>query len=261
MPSLGYIGTTRSQAKIKQWFKLQDRENNISAGREILEKELARLAVTLKSVNLNDFAPRLNVKTAEDVLAGIGAGDIRPAQVINLVAETIPTIDVEPSPADFVGRGRKGQASGVVIEGLDNIMTHIAGCCRPIPGEPIIGYITHNRGVSVHSRACSELLRLHEEEPQRVIDVSWQHTIDAVQAVNIAVKSWDRTGLLRDISNVLANEHVNVTGVNTQSNKQDGTAQMQITVEVKTLEQLGRVLAKIEQQPNVITARRVTTII
>ena len=140
-------------------------------------------------------------------------------------------------------------------------MTHIAGCCRPIPGEPITGYITHNRGVSVHSRSCSELLRLHEEEPQRIIDVSWQHTIDAVQAVNIAVKSWDRTGLLRDITNVLANEHVNVTGVNTQSNKQDGTAQMQITVEVKTLEQLGRVLAKIEQQPNVITARRMTTVV
>jgi len=259
--SLGYLGTTRALSKVKQWFKLQDRENNIVAGREILEKELARLALTLKSINLNTYALRLNARTGEDVLAGIGAGDIRPSQVINLIAESIPTVDVEPSPADFIARGRKGQASGVIIEGLDNIMTHIAGCCRPIPGEPITGYITHNRGVSVHSRSCSELLRLHEEEPQRIIDVSWQHTIDAVQAVNIAVKSWDRTGLLRDITNVLANEHVNVTGVNTQSNKQDGTAQMQITVEVKTLEQLGRVLAKIEQQPNVITARRMTTVV
>ncbi|PTQ89546.1 GTP diphosphokinase [Agitococcus lubricus] len=260
LPSLGYLGTSRAQAKVKQWFKLQDRENNISAGREILEKELSRLSLTYKSISLSDFATRLNVKTADDVLAGIGAGDIRPAQVINLVADTLPTVEVEPAASDFISRSRKGQSSGVVIDGIDNIMTHIAGCCRPIPGEPIVGYITHNRGVSVHARACSDLLRLQEEEPQRVIEVHWQQTVDAVQSVNIAVKAWDRTGLLRDISGVLANEHVNVTGVNTQSNKQDGTAQMQITVEVKTLEQLGRVLAKIEQQPNVISARRLTTV-
>ena len=122
LPSLGYLGTSRAQAKVKQWFKLQDRENNIVAGREILEKELARLALSFKSISLGEYAQRLNVKTAEDILAGIGAGDIRPAQVINLIADTIPTVEVEPSPADFISRSRKGQTSGVVIEGIDNIM-------------------------------------------------------------------------------------------------------------------------------------------
>ncbi|HMV60354.1 MAG TPA: ACT domain-containing protein, partial [Agitococcus sp.] len=130
--------------------------------------------------------------------------------------------------------------------------------CHPVYGEPIMGFITHNRGVSVHSRACAELLRLQSEEPERVIEVQWQQgaSSHSVQAVNIMVKAWDRTGLLRDITAVLANEHVNVTGVHTQSNKQDGTAQMQITVEVAGVEQLARVLLKIEQQPNVILARR-----
>ncbi|HNN29726.1 MAG TPA: ACT domain-containing protein, partial [Agitococcus sp.] len=124
-------------------------------------------------------------------------------------------------------------------------------------GEPIMGFITHNRGVSVHSRSCAELLRLQSEESERVIEVQWQQgATSSVQSVNIMVKAWDRTGLLRDITAVLANEHVNVTGVNTQSNKQDGTAQMQITVEVSGVEQLAKVLQKIEQQPNVILARR-----
>jgi len=256
--SLGYLGTTRAQAKVRQWFKLQDRENNIAVGREYLDRDLARLAMTLKHINLAEYAPRLNVKTADDVLAGIGAGDIRASHVVALIEERLPKAPAEP-PAIRLHKGRKASRSGVYVEGMDNMLTHIAGCCRPIPGEPVVGYITHNRGVSVHARACSELLRLQEEEPDRIIDVSWQHVTGSVQPVSILVQAWDRTGLLRDITAVLANEHVNVTGVHTQSNKQDGTASMEITVEVESLGQLGSLLARIEQQPNVIAARRLTT--
>lgn len=259
LPSLGYLGTPRAQAKVKQWFKQQDRDNNMVAGREILEKELARLSLNLKLSSLQEYSARLNVKTAEDILAGIGAGDIRPAHVVNLIAEKLPPANlVELNAQDVVRPSRqKVNSSGVVVEGMDNILVHLAGCCHPVAGEAILGYITYNRGVSVHSRACAELLHLQAEEPQRVIEVQWHHHVDNLQTVNILVKAWDRTGLLRDITSVLANEHVNVTGVNTLSNKQDGTAQMQITVEISGVEQLVRVLAKIEQQPNVITARRV----
>ena len=259
LPSLGYLGTSRAQAKVKQWFKQQDRENNITAGREILEKELSRLALNMKMVNLQDYAARFNVKHSDDILAGIGAGDIRPAHIVNVIAEKLTQPQVEVQPQEVIRPSRvKPNKSGVVVEGIDNILIHLANCCHPVYGEPIMGFITHNRGVSVHSRACAELLRLQSEEPERVIEVQWQQgaSSHSVQAVNIMVKAWDRTGLLRDITAVLANEHVNVTGVNTQSNKQDGTAQMQITVEVSGVEQLAKVLQKIEQQPNVILARR-----
>lgn len=255
--NLGYLGTTRAQAKVKQWFKLQDRENHVNSGREVLEKELSRLSIPFKLQQLQEYATRFNVKTAEDVLAGIGSGDIRPAHVVNLLAEKLPTTSVELNVQDVVRKSRQRHStSEVIVDGMDNIMVHLAGCCHPVAGESIKGYITHNRGVSVHARRCAELLKLEADEPERVIDVQWQHIANSVQAVNIAIKAWDRTGLLRDVSAVLANEHVNVTGVNTHSNKQDGTALMQITVEVSGVEQLGRVLAKIEQQPNVITARR-----
>jgi len=256
--NLGYLGTTRAQSKVKSWFKQQDREIHIHAGREVLEKELSRLSLQLKNTNLQEYAARFNVKTAEDILAGIGAGDIRPAHVINLIADKLPSTNFEVNVQDVVRRSRqRHNTSEVIVEGMDNIMVHLAGCCHPVAGEVIMGYITHNRGVSVHARHCVELLRLEAEEPERVIDVQWQHVASSVQSVNISIKAWDRTGLLRDVSAVLANEHVNVTGVNTHSNKQDGTALMQITVEVSGVEQLGRILAKIEQQPNVVTARRV----
>ena len=257
--NLGYLGTTRAQAKVRQWFKLQDRENNIRIGREYLEKDLARMALTLKHVNLADYAPKLNVKTSDDVLAGIGAGDIRASQVVGMIAESLPPDPVAEPVAIQLNKGRKASRSGVVVEGMDNVLTHVAGCCRPIPGEPVVGYITHNRGISVHASACSELLKLQEEEPDRIIEVSWQQTIGTVQPVSIQVQAWDRTGLLRDITSVLANEHVNVTSVHTESNKQDGTATMDIIVEVESLGQLGRLLARIEQQPNVVAARRVST--
>ncbi len=258
-PALGYLTTTRSMAKVRHWFKEQDREKNLNEGRELLERELARLAVNLNKINLDQYAARLNVKTGEDVLAGVGAGDIRVAQVINLVAEKLEADNrqQELSLPEIVVRPRKQKPGGdIVIEGVGNLLTHMAGCCKPLPGEPIVGYITQSRGVSVHSRGCPDFLRLQQEEPDRVIDVQWNTQERTVYPVDIYIRAWDRTGLLRDITAVLANEHVNVTGVQTSSNKSDGSATMQLTLEVPSLNQLGRVLAKIEQQPNVLEAKR-----
>ena len=258
-PALGYLTGARALAKVRHWFKEQDREKNLAEGREILERELARLALSLGRINLDQYATRVNVRTGEDVLVGIGAGDIRLNQLINLIAEKaeaenrqqelhLPDVLTKP-------RTRK-PGSEVVIEGVGNLLTHMARCCNPLPGEPIVGYVTQSRGVSVHSRGCPELMRLQQDDPERIIDVQWNEQESTVYPVDIFVRAWDRTGLLRDVTSVLANEHVNVTGVQTQSDKSDGTATMQITVEVPSLSQLGRVLAKIEQQPNVIEARR-----
>lgn len=256
--SLGYLNTTRAQAKVRHWFKQQDREKNISEGRELLEHEFMRLGISLSRHDLDTLAPRLNVKAGDDVLAGIGAGDIRISQVISLMGSRVDNnAQQDLLPKDVVGRSRRTQSgSPIIIEGVGNLLTHIANCCKPIPGEPIVGYITQGRGVSVHSRGCPEFLRLQGDEPARVVDVQWNQSESDVYPVDIHIRAWDRTGLLRDITGVLANEHVNVTGLQTHSNKSDGTASMQVTVEIGSLNALGRLLAKIEQQPNVIEARR-----
>lgn len=257
--SLGFLNTSRAQAKVRHWFKLQDRDKNIIEGREQLEREFTRLALNIPKHELDQIAAKLNVKTGEDVLAGIGAGDIRVSQVINLMGVRVETAGAQQEllPQEIIGRARHREGnSPIIIEGVGNLLTQIAGCCRPIPGEPIVGYITHGRGVSVHSRGCPEFMRLAEDEPARVVDVQWNQSESTVYPVDINIRAWDRTGLLRDITLVLANEHVNVTGVQTRSDKQDGTASMLITVEVGSLDVLGRLLAKIEQQPNVIEVRR-----
>ncbi|MES2919603.1 MAG: GTP diphosphokinase [Pseudomonadota bacterium] len=258
--SLGVLNTSRAQAKVRHWFKMQDRDKNLAEGRAALERELARLALALDRDELDQLAPRLNVRTGEDVLAGIGAGDIRISQLIQLLGQRGGQgAQQELLPEEVVQRPRhQVGGSPVIIEGVGNLLTHMAGCCQPIPGEPIVGYVTQGRGVSVHSRGCPEILRLEAEEPARVVDVQWNLAEAEVYPVEIHIRAWDRTGLLRDITGVLANEHVNVTGVQTRSDKQDGTATMLITVEVASLTALGRLLAKIEQQPNVIEARRST---
>lgn len=256
--SLGYLNTTRAQAKVRHWFKQQDREKNIVEGRELLEHEFMRLGISLARHDLDTLAPRLNVKTGDDVLSGIGAGDIRISQVISLMGARVDSsAQQDLLPRDVVSRSRRTlSGSPIIIEGVGNLLTHIANCCKPIPGEPIVGYITQGRGVSVHSRGCPEFMHLQETEPARVVDVQWNQSETDVYAVDIHIRAWDRTGLLRDITGVLANEHVNVTGLQTHSNKSDGTASMQVTVEIGSLNALGRLLAKIEQQPNVIEARR-----
>lgn len=259
LPSLGYLNTSRAQAKVRHWFKLQDRDKNLAEGREMLEREFDRLALSLPRGALDQIAERLNVKTGDDVLAGLGAGDISAAQVINLLGVRVQAASPQQEllPQELVSRSRQRLGnSPIIIEGVGNLLTQIAGCCRPIPGEPIVGYVTHGRGVSVHSRGCPEFLRLEAEAPDRVVSVQWNQSEATVYPVDIHVRAWDRTGLLRDITNVLANEHVNVTGVQTRSDKSDGTATMLLTVEVGSLDALGRLLARIEQQANVIEARR-----
>ncbi|MCD6061529.1 MAG: (p)ppGpp synthetase [Moraxellaceae bacterium] len=258
-PSLGYLNTSRAQAKVRHWFKMQDRDKNVAEGRALLDRELERLALVMPRQELDQIAPRLNVKTGEDVLAGLGAGDIRINQVIHQLGARVDGTGPQQEllPEDLVGRSRQDLGkSPIIIEGVGNLLTHVANCCKPIPGEPIVGYVTQGRGVSVHSRGCPEFLHLQGEEPGRVIGVQWNQSETTVYPVDIHIRAWDRTGLLRDITGVLANEHVNVTGVQTRSDKNDGTATMLITVEVGSLNALGRLLARIAQQPNVIEARR-----
>jgi GTP pyrophosphokinase len=257
--STGFLNTSRAQAKVRHWFKMQDRDKNVSEGRDMLERELSRLALALDRHGLDQLAPRLNLRTGEDIMAAIGAGDLRISQVIHALGHRVENQGAQQEllPEDLVGRSKSHAGhSPVIIEGVGNLLTHMAGCCQPIPGEPIVGYVTQGRGVSVHGRGCPEFMRLEADEPARVVDVQWNQSEADVYPVDIHIRAWDRTGLLRDITGVLANEHVNVTSVQTRSDKQDGTATMQLTVEVGSLNALGRLLARIEQQPNVIEARR-----
>lgn len=250
-PNLGFIQTSRARAKVQHWFKQQDRGKNVADGRALLEKEFQRLAII--DVDLPSLTSKLNVKSVEDIYAAIGAGDLRPAQVLNLLPNSLRPLQEELQLTQ--PKAKKGTGD-VEVEGVDSLLTQVAGCCKPVPGDDVVGYVSQGRGVIIHRSDCLELIQLQAENPNRIIAVTWNESPDQVYPVDVFIKAYDRQGLLRDITNVLANERVNVTAVNTKSYKNEGIADMLITLEIYALSDLGRVLTRISQLSNVIEAKR-----
>lgn len=257
-PNLGYVTTSRARAKIVHWFKLQARDQNVSAGKSYLERELSRLA--LQGVNYDRLAEKCNYKSADDLFAALGAGDLRLTQAVNAAQQLLEPErqfdQLELLARRPSGAGRGSARDEIQILGVGNLLTQMAGCCRPVPGEPIVGYITQGRGVSIHRQDCPSALQLREREPERMIQVGWGQAPARTYPVDIQIRAYDRSGLLRDVSQVLLNEKINVLAVNTESNKGDNTASMRLTIEIPGMEALGRLLAKIGQLPNIIEARR-----
>ncbi len=250
-PALSYVKTSRAREKIRQWFRRQDREQNIARGRELLDRELKRLGVT--ELSYEAIAKRFDYDKVDDFLAAIGFGDINTQQIAGRVMpdesleRTIPTeiIPRYPSP------------TGVRVRGVGNLLTNLAHCCNPVPGDEITGYITQGRGVTVHRRDCPNILYLAEKHRERVIEVEWENgRVVETYPVVVHILAYDRDGLLHDISGVVANENINMSAVSISTQKRQNLANMIATLEIHSISQLSRVLTKIEALPNVLEARR-----
>jgi GTP pyrophosphokinase len=257
--SLGYIKTARARDKLRHWFRQQDRSKNLEVGRELLTKELQRLAIHPKSIDLNEYCGHFNVKTGDDILIGLVSGDISLHALMNQVNRHMKLDQDEPElvlkPALNPRASHTLSAHGILIDGLDNVELHIAQCCQPVHGEPIGGYITLNRGVSIHKLQCLDYVRMIAQEPERAVDADWELQPTRGQSVQIVIEAYDRRGLLRDLTQVIFADQINIRQVNTIS-EADGIANMKLLIEVKGLSQLSRLLARLEQQPGIISARR-----
>ncbi|EPU0936278.1 RelA/SpoT family protein [Acinetobacter baumannii] len=257
--SLGYIKTARARDKLRHWFRQQDRSKNLEVGRELLNKELSRLAIHPKSIDLNDYSSHFNVKTGDDILVSLVSGDISLHALINQINRQMHLDQDEPElvlkPALNPRASHTLSAHGILIDGLDNVELHIAQCCQPVHGESIAGYITLNRGVSIHKVLCSDYQRMIKQEPERAVEADWEMQPTRGQSVQIVVESYDRRGLLKDLTQVIFSDQINIRQVNTIS-EADGIANMKLLIEVKGLAQLSRLLARLEQQPGIISARR-----
>jgi|AntRauTorckE6833_2_1112554.scaffolds.fasta_scaffold02993_5 GTP pyrophosphokinase len=256
-PSLGYVKTSRCRAKIQNWFKLQDRDKNVDEGRQLIEKEFKRLG--LEGLDLDALAKALNLHAKDDLFAALGAGDMRPGQVLSMAQHLFGETE-DPDQLDRLltrpGSRKDSSQDDITILGVGNLMTQMAKCCQPLPGDDIIGYITIGRGVTIHRQDCSNINQLRAEDPNRLVNVEWGHKKTQMYPVDIRIKAWDRTGLLRDITLVLANERVNVLSVNTLTDKKENLANILITLEVAGLEALGQVLTRLNQLPNVVDVQR-----
>ena len=253
-PHLGYIRTSRARSKIRQWFKRQNREENIVQGREMLERELKRLG--LVETPYDQIAKRFNYDKVDDLMAAIGAGDINAHQTAGRALELAePEEEILELP--LVRTMPAAPATGVRVNGVGDLLTNLARCCNPLPGDEIVGYITRGRGVSIHRQECPNILRMNDRE--RLITVDWgTDEVTETHPVNVRVEAYDRQGLLRDIAEVVADESINLSAANIATRKKDNMATMMITLEIADIDQLSRVLARLERLPNVVEVRRQT---
>ncbi|MEH6627333.1 MAG: GTP diphosphokinase [Motiliproteus sp.] len=257
--NLGYVNSSRARAKIRNWFKEQARDQNLLGGRQMAEREMKRLA--LQNVNYEALATKLNYHAVDDMFAALGAGDLRVSQLISAAQRRLEAerheeqLDLALLP--LVRRDAGVQAGGdVTICGVGNLLSTMANCCKPVPGDPVIGFITQGRGVSIHRQDCVNALQLEEIEHDRMIEVNWGAEASNIYTVDVLIEAYDRSGLLRDIMNVMANEKLNVVAVNTRSDKKEHIARMLVTMEIRRLEELGLVMDKISQLPNVSDVHR-----
>ena len=257
-PTLGYVQTNRARAKIQNWFRKEDRDKNLDAGKHLLDKQLRRLGFEDNRIDLQTISSRFNFSNADEVYVALGAGDIQLSRVLRVIDDNY-SLNGETTPARPIRLKKSRHRSSdndIHILGVGKLLTQMAKCCTPIPGDGIVGFITQGRGVSVHRQDCINVVQLGLDEPERIVDVSWGEELDNQYPVNIQVEAYDRTGLLNDITGLLANEKVNLLSMNTLSTKESHTAIIRFTIEVGELSVLSKLLHRINQLPNVLNVFR-----
>ncbi len=251
-PNLGLVNSARARAKIKRWFKVQAREQNLAQGKLLLEKELRRLGMLDTDVDL--LAKEFGGRTVDDFYVLIGAGDLPVSRIVNhLKLDGAPPEGEEFLIPTRAGASADAQAAEVVVLGLKGLFTNMARCCNPAPGDDISGYITRGRGATIHRRDCPNVLNVRD--PERLVPVSWGRP-QVTYPVSIEVQAFDREGLMRDISAVIADENISISDGRVKTVK--NLAVFNLVLEVNNIGQLSKVLNKIEKLPNVSDARRVT---
>ena len=257
-PGLGYVHSSRARATIHSFFKKQDRDKNLAAGKELLERELQRAHLPAKVPN--EAFEKFNLQTLDDLYTAVGAGDVRVMQVINFIHHLqeppAPEPEISPKVKTRKTAAGTGKKDAVVVQGVGHLMSQLANCCKPVPGEAILGYITQGRGVSVHKENCDQLQHLLSQHPERQIEVNWSQELKVGFETGIDIFCHDRTGLLRDITTVLANENVPLLGVNSLSDKNRQTALITISIEVQDLDTVSKVLTRLRQLKGVTDAKR-----
>ncbi|MCX5994506.1 MAG: bifunctional (p)ppGpp synthetase/guanosine-3',5'-bis(diphosphate) 3'-pyrophosphohydrolase [Chloroflexi bacterium] len=252
--NLGYVRTNQARERIKQWFRRREKAENVERGREILEKELRRLGISF--ADRDRIAGLFKYDLVDDFLAAIGCGDISPNQIA--LKLTAPEERPQQTPSPVAPPKSKASSSGVKVLGVGDLLTHIAPCCQPVPGDEIIGFITRSRGVTIHRKNCPNIL--NEDEKERLIKVEWGKA-GLSFPVNITVDGWDRVGLLRDITTLVSEEKLNITAVSlSDAERKDGTISIFLTLDVNNIGQLGRIFSKIEGVPGVINVIRTSDV-
>ncbi len=253
-PKLGYLAGARSRAKVRNWFRHQDRDQHLRQGREIVERELTRLGI--RDVSAGELAKQLKQRDADALCVALGAGDLTAASI----ATALQHIRGKELPSPIRKRRTKqrkaNKPDAVAVSGIGDLMCNFARCCRPVPPEHISGYITQGRGVSVHRQDCGNFLSLTQRYPERRIEVDWSSSESATYPVDLTVRAFDRAGLLRDITMVLADEDANIVDLQSHADRESMQTIMQLSIEIRDLPTLSTAITRLEQLANVVSVKR-----
>lgn len=258
-PHLGYLKSTRAKAKVHHWFKLQDYDKNLVDGKNILERESQRLGVA--QFDEEKVAHKLHYKTTNDMYAALGGGDLRLAQILGAIQQLEQDTakkDSQLTEQVTLRAPSKTTGAGINIAGIGNLLTHTAQCCKPVRGDAVVGFITQGRGVAIHRQDCSNIVNLIPDQQNRLFEVDWGSELKDAYPVDIVIEAYDRPGLVRDITTLIANEKLNLIALTTGTNKLDNSARITLTVEIHDLTALSKVFDHIRHVPNVIDVSRRT---
>ena len=248
----GFLASPRHRNKVRAWFRKQNEAQNKVEGRAMLDRELQRLGV--KSPPMPELLRELELDSAESLHEALGLGEISGAQVAGAMQRLLHTRDTQIQHArPPISAGRTPE---LAVQGIGDLLSTYARCCKPVPPEPIVGYITVGRGVSIHSQSCANLARLKLKSPARVLAVDWGKMGSGEFPVDIEVQAFDRRGLVRDVSAALADDKISIQGMTMVTDKKDNVAHMRLGISISGLPQLSKVLSRIAQLPNIISARR-----
>lgn len=256
-PHLHYLKTSRAKAKVLHWFRMQDYESHKALGQEMLEKEFKNLG--LKVERLETVIESLNFKRVDDIYAALGRGDIKLNQIIHRLQ---PISETAQPPVIRTNKPllptKQATKEDLIIEGVGNLLTHMARCCQPLPGDPVIGYITLGHGVSIHRQDCDNILHAGEKQQQRFLQVHWQSATKNLYQVQLGLRAFDRPGLLRDVTALLTTEKLNIFALDSRTDTEKHITHISLTVEIDSMDSLSRLLSRLQQIPNVLEARRLS---
>ena len=252
----GYLNTSRAREKVRAWFRRSAHDANLAAGRAMFERELKRLA--LPAADIHKLPAHFHLKQLDDVLVALALGEITPGQISRALQETeTPPAEMTQSQLPVASRHTTLDHSALSIEGVGNLLTTLARCCQPLPGDPVRGFVTRGRGVSVHRADCPSLARLARRDPDRVIEVAWGKAAAQAYEVDVEIRGYDRKGLQKDVTSVISNAGTHIIASSSRVFVRTGEVEMRFTLRVRDFEQLSTLLARVVALPNVVDARRI----
>ncbi|MDJ0711396.1 MAG: bifunctional (p)ppGpp synthetase/guanosine-3',5'-bis(diphosphate) 3'-pyrophosphohydrolase [Woeseiaceae bacterium] len=252
-PKLGYLAGARARAKVRNWFRHQDRDQHMRQGKDILDRELTRLNV--KDIANEAIAKQLKFADTDALCVALGAGDLTSAAIATAL-QHIRGAEIPDRIRRRRPRRKSSSPDSIAVTGVGDLMCNFARCCRPVPPEPIVGYITQGRGVSIHRQDCGNFLGLNTRYPERIVEISWGESDAGSYPVDLSVHAFDRAGLIRDITAVLADDGANVMNMTSKTDKKSSQVEMGLSIEIRDLPTLSAVISKLEQIPNVVSVRR-----